>query len=198
MADDRYLHEKHMQEAGRMPPVLLGVASAAIGFAFHETSDRQLANSLWPVLGAVIAWGISFGAGVIYSAKLAGAIQLNIALNIADQARRADWRAISKEKFDATNVAAGRAYTIQQWALLLGASLYLMGHIWHLAEAKAKADKHMVEPPKSSRKEHVMRKPDVTTRTETFQGGPKSPGVKPSETNPAPKPDNKPAEKPKT
>lgn len=198
MADDNYLHEKHFHETGRMPPVLLGVASAAIGFAFHETADRELTNSLWLVLAAVLSWAVSFGAGVTYSKQLAAAIQGNIALNIAEQARRDDWRTKSKGKFDAANTAASKAYLIQQWALLLGAGLYLAGHIWHLAEAKPKPETYMTSPVKGLPAERTMNKPTPTIKTETPQGGPRSPGVKPSETNPAPsRPSPKPPEKPK-
>lgn len=130
-----------------MPPVLLGVASAAIGFAFHETAQRELTQSLWLVLGAVIAWGCSFTAGVIYSGKLAAAIQANIALNIAEDAKRSDWRRTSKAKLDTANNAARRAYAFQQWSLLVGAIFYLAGHVWHLAEEKPKIETHNVEAP---------------------------------------------------
>jgi hypothetical protein len=128
------LHETHHKEVQRLPAVLLGVASAAIGFAFHETADRASTASLLPILGAVLCWAGSFAAGVLYSRAYANGIRGNIALNIADEARNPDWREKSKTMFDSWNRKASRRYVAQQWFLLAGALLYLGGHIWHIVE----------------------------------------------------------------
>lgn len=40
---ERFLHEQHTAEMNRMLPVVLDAASAAIGFAFHETAERARA-----------------------------------------------------------------------------------------------------------------------------------------------------------
>jgi hypothetical protein len=129
------LHEEYHKETVRMPAVLLGVASAAIGFAFHETSDRTLSLSLLPILAAALCWGGSFAAGVLFSRAYTLGMKANIGLNVAEQAGRAEWQQQAKSMFDRHNRTAGRRYAAQQWLLLIGAGFYLAGHVWHLASA---------------------------------------------------------------
>jgi hypothetical protein len=130
------LHEIHHKEVQRMPAVLLGVASAAIGFAFHETADRVPSASLLPLLVAVLAWAGSFTAGVLYSRAYANGIRGNIALNLAEEARNPKWRDDSKAMFEKWNRKASRRYQAQQWLLLTGALMYLTGHVWHIVEQR--------------------------------------------------------------
>jgi len=129
---ERFLHEQHAAEIGRMPPVLMGVASAAIGFAFHETADRTLEWSLAPILAAVILWGASFACGVLRSRHSARLIKANIGHNwaIANQFQPA--MTASQKVFDDANNQVVIYNDAQQWLLLLGAGSYLAGHIWSL------------------------------------------------------------------
>lgn len=117
-----------------MPAVFLGVASAAIAFAFHETADRELAWPLLPILGAVLCWAGSFASGVLFSRAYAAGIKSNIGMNFAKKSAQADWEAEAKEKFDKANKKAARRYAAQQWLLLAGAGLYLIGHVWLISE----------------------------------------------------------------
>lgn len=117
-----------------MPAVLLGVSSAAIAFAFHETADRPLSWSLLPILAAVLSWAGSFASGVLYSRAYAMGIKGNLGLNYAEKAGLAEGRERAKEMFDRWNERAGRRYARQQWLLLLGAVLYLGGHVWLIVE----------------------------------------------------------------
>ena len=110
----------------------MGVASAAIAFAFHETADRTLAWSLAPVLVAVIFWGASFACAVLRSRESAMVIKANLKMNRGGQEG-----AEGKTLFEAANVKVSRYYDAQQWLILLGAIAYLIGHIWSLAEAAA-------------------------------------------------------------
>lgn len=133
------LHEKYHEETIRLPNVLLGVASAAIAFAFHETSDRQLTFSLIPTALAVIAWSLSFAAGVLFSRAYTLGLKGNIALNEADKAAKAAWKAEAQAMFDEWNKKAGRRYAAQQWLLLVGALFYGLGHTWFLIEQESSA-----------------------------------------------------------
>ncbi len=128
------LHQEYHNETVRMPAVLLGVASAAIGFAFHETADRQLDWSLVPALAAVLCWAGSFAAGVLFSRAYAVGMKANIGLNIAESAGNADWQKKAKAAFEGLNTKAARRYSAQQWLLLLGALSYLAGHVWMILE----------------------------------------------------------------
>src|SRR4051812_41369765 len=49
---------------------LLATAAAAIAFAVQRTSDRPLTCSMWPLGGAVLAWGYSFFCGCFLWKKL--------------------------------------------------------------------------------------------------------------------------------
>lgn len=118
-----------------MPAVLLGVASAAIAFAFHETADRELAWSLTPILAAVICWASSFASGVLFTRAYANGIKSNIGLNLAEQAQNEKWRLKARTMFDEWNDKARIRYAAQQWLLLAGAGLYLLGHSWSIWEA---------------------------------------------------------------
>lgn len=133
---DKFLHEKHMAEIGKMPPVLMGMASAAIGFAFHETADRALSWSLAPILAAVLLWGASFAFGVLQSRHSASLIKANIGINWATRNDYAPGKKEGQELFDAANSRVVFANAAQQWLLLFGAAAYLAGHIWFLIEAK--------------------------------------------------------------
>ncbi len=117
-----------------MPAVLLGVASAAIAFAFHETADRGLAWSLVPILGAVLCWAGSFASGVLFSRAYANSIRGNIALNLAEAANL-DRAPEAKTMFKDWNAKTSRRYAAQQWLLLAGAVLYLIGHAWSIWDA---------------------------------------------------------------
>jgi len=112
----------------------MGVASAAIGFAFHETADRSLSWSLAPILAAVLLWGASFAAGVLRSRQNALLIKANIGLNWATAHDFDDGKVKGKQQFDRANNKVVRYGDAQQWLLLLGAAAYLAGHIWSLAE----------------------------------------------------------------
>lgn len=126
------LHEEYHKETVRMPAVLLGVASAAIGFAFHKTSDRTLSFSLLPLLLPPCA-GEAHSRSAFCSR--APTLSANIGLNLAEQAGQAAWQQQAKSMFDRHNRTAGRRYAAQQWLLLVGAGFYLAGHVWHLASA---------------------------------------------------------------
>lgn len=129
------LHDIYHQETQRMPAVLLGVASAAIAFAFHQTADRELAWSLIPILVSVLCWSCSFASGVLFTRAYANGIKSNIAINLAEQANNDQWRSAAKTKFDEWNEKARRRYAAQQWLLLAGAGVYLAGHTWSIWDA---------------------------------------------------------------
>ena len=131
--NNQYLHERHSAEYMRMPPVLMGVASAAIGFAFHETSDRVLDPSLWPVLAAVLLWAASFACGAKGSQHLAHTYKLNSAIIDAQAIGYAEGLRLSREQLEKASVRTGFYLAAQQWLLLFGALAYLAGHVWHLA-----------------------------------------------------------------
>lgn len=129
------LHEIYHQETQRMPAVLLGVASAAIAFAFHQTADRELAWSLMPILVSVLCWSSSFAAGVLFTRAYANGIKSNIAINLAEKAKNDQWRSVAKIKFNGWNEKARIRYAAQQWLLLAGAGIYLAGHTWSIWDA---------------------------------------------------------------
>jgi len=131
---ERLLHEQHTAEIGRIPPVLMGVASAAIDFAFHETADRTLAWSLAPILAAVLLWGASFAAGVLRTQHSARLIKANIGLNWAVAHQFEPGKAEAQSLFDSANTRVVVYNAAQQWLLLWGAAAYLAGHIWSLIE----------------------------------------------------------------
>lgn len=131
--DNQYLHERNTSEYMRMPPVLMGVASAAIGFAFHETSDRALAPSLWPILAAVILWATSFACGARVSHHLARTYKLNASIIEAQTIGYAEGEKMSRAALQKASGRASFYWGAQHWLLLLGALAYLAGHIWHLA-----------------------------------------------------------------
>lgn len=130
---ERYLHEEHKAEIGRMPPVLMGVASAAIAFAFHETADRPLTWTLAPILVAVLLWGASFACGVLRSRHSARLIKANIAGNTAIAINYPAGKEQADQLFEAANDMVALYCDAQQWLLLLGAGAYLVGHIWFLS-----------------------------------------------------------------
>lgn len=129
----QYLHEQHKAETGRMLPVLMGVASAAIGFAFHETTDRPFDWTLAPILAAVLLWGASFACGVLRSRHSGRLLNANIAVNTAIKINYPDGKAQAQQMFEAANDRMVFFNDAQQWLLLLGAVMYLAGHIWFLA-----------------------------------------------------------------
>jgi hypothetical protein len=131
---EKFLHEQHLSEIGKMPPVLMGVASAAIGFAFHETADRSLDWSLAPILAAVLLWGASFAFGVLRSRHSASLIKANIGLNWATRNNFEPGKDEGQKLFDAANNRVVFANAAQQWLLLLGAAAYLAGHVWFLID----------------------------------------------------------------
>jgi hypothetical protein len=131
---EQFLLEQHAADLGKMPPVLMGVASAAIGFAFHETADRSLGWPLLLPLIAVLLWGISFAFGVRYFSHSARVTKANIGGNWAI---RHDYEPGKKEAdklFETGNRRMAFAGAAQQWLLLLGAAAYLGGHIWFIIE----------------------------------------------------------------
>jgi hypothetical protein len=131
---DQYLHDRYTTETLRLPPVLMGVASAAIGFAFHETSDRDLAWPLSLALAAVLLWSASFACGVLFSRNYAHATKSNLGLNVAKREGYAHGAALAQAALDKSNTRSSRYYASQQWTLLLGALAYLAGHIWYLSD----------------------------------------------------------------
>lgn len=131
---EQYLHGQHAAEINRMPPVLMGVASAAIGFAFHETAGRPVSWSLAPILAAVLLWGASFAFGVLRSRHSSLLIKANIGLNWATANDYQSGMKEAREMFDAANSRVVFANAAQQWLLLLGALAYLAGHIWFLID----------------------------------------------------------------
>jgi len=129
------LHERYTAETLRLPAVLLGVASAAIGFALHETSGRSWAWSLTPAIGAVLLWGLSFASGVLFFQNFTQGTKANIGLLEAKRIGYAQGEKTSNERIDATNKLASRYYGSQQWCLLAGALAYLVGHLWHIIDS---------------------------------------------------------------
>lgn len=132
---NQYLHERYSVETMRMPPVLMGVASAAIGFAFHETASRTLSHSLWPILAAVLLWSISFAAGIKCSQNFAQSLKSNTLLLKAQALGDEAGVAVGEEAHRLSAKKVTFYGDAQQWALLFGALSYLGGHIWHLAAA---------------------------------------------------------------
>lgn len=127
------LHQRHSAELARMPPVLMGIATAAIGFAFHETGDRPISWHLLPILIAVILWAGSFALGIRWSSQFAETARANMVIHEAKETGNREIIAQSYEFFDKTNNRMVFARGAQQWLLLLGGLAYLVGHIWHLA-----------------------------------------------------------------
>lgn len=132
MSTTEILHQRHVTDLGRMPPVLMGVASAAIGFAFHETADRTLSWTLLPALAAVIFWAGSFAFGIRWSSQFAETARANIGIHEAKAIGLPDLVKQSYQYFEKTNDRMTFARGAQQWMLLLGALSYLAGHIWFL------------------------------------------------------------------
>ncbi len=131
---EQFLQEKHATDLGKMPPVLMGVASAAIGFAFHETANRNLDWSLLLPLVAVLLWGMSFAFGVRYFSHSAQVTKANIGLNWAIRNSYEPGKTEANALFDTGNRRMAFASSAQQWLLLFGAAAYLGGHIWFIIE----------------------------------------------------------------
>lgn len=136
---DHYLHDKHMTETLRMPSVLLGVSSAAIGFAFHETKDQLLSGPLTVQLVGILLWAGSFTCGVLFSRFTTVAIRQNIVMNMAEEGNNPEWKSKASGTFDKTNKNACRAFFWQQVLLLSGAAMYLAGHVWLIADRTKEA-----------------------------------------------------------
>lgn len=165
------LYEEHNREIQRMPAVLLGVASAAIAFAFHETADSRFSWSLLPILGAVLCWAGSFASGVLFSRAYASSIRGNIAMNIAE-ASRPDRRDEAKEMFEGWNAKSSKRYAAQQWLLLAGAVLYLVGHVWSIwetpqtrtSEVNSEEASRIAQPPVSTASPPPVSLPEQTSQ----------------------------------
>ena len=125
----KFLHDKYVTETFRMHAVLMGVATAAIAFTFHETADKPWSQPLAIQLVAVVLWAISFVCGISFSKNMVIAIKSNIGLIAAKAINYQGGERISTEGANKANSRASIAYRIQQYALFLGAISYLLGHI---------------------------------------------------------------------
>lgn len=128
------LQKELADETQRMPAVLMGVASAAIAFSFHETSEREVSWHLLPILCAVLSWGGSFAAGVLFSRNRTSVIKVNMAWNEAEALGDLPKLSDAKRKFKTFADRSALAYSAQQWLMLIGACFYLLGHAWHLVD----------------------------------------------------------------
>lgn len=159
---ERYLHEAHTKEITGQRAVLMGVATAAVGFAMHETASRDLAWSLGLVAIAVTCWAGSFAAGILHSHAAQGSISANMAQNWAeangDAKRYHRARALGK----VMNRQTGRRYKAQLWFLFAGSISYMLGQSLFILEkhaARVEAAKKM-QPQRSG----PVKKPVLPVR----------------------------------
>lgn len=131
---NEFLHQRHAEEGTKLHAIVMGAAASGIAFALHETDDRPLSRSLAVIFIAVLAWSLSFSAGVMNRRKVMQALKSNVLRNEAQA--RGDQTAydIAGEYLDKHKKAAFFYQEVQLWSLLAGAVLYVGGHIWHLAE----------------------------------------------------------------
>lgn len=131
---NEFLHQRHADEGTKLHGIVMGAAASGIAFALHETSDRPLAGSLVLILLAVLAWSLSFAAGVINRRKVMQTLKSNLLRNEAQA--RGDQVAydIAAEYIEKHKKIAFLFQEMQLWTLLAGAVLYVSGHIWHLTE----------------------------------------------------------------
>jgi hypothetical protein len=117
----------------------MGAAASGIAFALHETADRSLTKSLIVILGAVLAWSLSFAAGVINRRKVMQALKSNVLRNEAQVNGNQIAYDIAVEFIDKHKSGAFFFQEAQLWTLLAGAILYVSGHVWHLVEKRDSA-----------------------------------------------------------
>lgn len=130
----RLLHERYAKETLRLHAVLMGIASAAIAFAIHETADQTWSLSIALRLAAILFWGLSFAAGVLFSKNFVSATRANIGMLEAKKIEYVEGAEWSKDEIEKFNSKSSFAYRFQQWTLLFGAIIYLLGHIMHVAQ----------------------------------------------------------------
>ena len=126
------LRQAHREETGHSSRFLLAMAASAIAFAFHETTDRPLSWSLALVGLAVFGWAISFAAGPRYSSCRAGAYKANLMGLKAGKRGDPVTEAQCYDAAESFNDKGSIAAEVQRWALLAGALLYAIGHVWYL------------------------------------------------------------------
>lgn len=126
------VEDRLFQEVSRQNALIQGVAASAIAFAIHETADRSASEALIPIGLAVIAWAVSFAAGIICSHGKQAAMRFNIAELRSEQTT--EFSAEMKSSFRQHNRKAQVAYQVQIWLLLAGAVLYVIGHVMHILE----------------------------------------------------------------
>lgn len=131
---NEFLHQRHADEGTKLHGIVMGAAASGIAFALHETADRQLAGSLAVILLAVLAWTLSFAAGIINRRKVMQTLKSNLLRNEAQA--RGDQVAydIAIKYMEKHKKIAFFFQEAQLWTLLAGAILYVSGHIWHLGE----------------------------------------------------------------
>lgn len=163
MAND-FLHQRHADEGSKLHGIVMGAAASGIAFALHETTDRPLTGSLAVILSAVVAWSLSFVAGVINRRKVMQTLKSNLLRNEAQS--RGDQAAydIAVEFIEKHKRTAHFCQEAQLWTLLAGAILYVGGHVWHLAETqplKQSMDKdHAVLAPAKPNVEPKVNRPN--------------------------------------
>lgn len=137
--DDALLHQRLENELNQQRALLQGAAGAAIALAFHQTADASLGWGLAPIALAVVAWAISFAAGILNSHARQGGVRCNIAWHDLESNGRIEEANDLKIEFFVYNRKAQRTYRAQLWGLLIGAALYFVGHGFQLAAAGAPA-----------------------------------------------------------
>lgn len=134
------LRERYTTETLKLPAVLLGIASAAIGFAFHETADRALDGPTIIALSAIGLWALSFASGVLFSQSFTLGIKANIGEIEAQKMGYPEGVEMAKEMFANQRTKSTRFYRWQQYFLLAGALAYLAAHVWRLNQLDVTTD----------------------------------------------------------
>ena len=134
MMANEFLHQRHADEGTKLHGIVMGAAASGIAFALHETADRPFAGSLVMILLAVLAWSLSFAAGVINRRKVMQTLKSNVLRNEAQA--RGDQVAydIAVEYIEKHKNTALFFQEAHLWTLLAGAILYVSGHVWYLAK----------------------------------------------------------------
>ena len=122
----------------------LGVAASAIAFAVHQTSDRSLQDTPWPIGLAVLLWALSFLAGSMGVEARISAITLNTKFLFAKEGISAQDQHLlnqlpeyqqTKRELEEEVGKPGRRFNWQRRFLFLGAIAYIVGHIMDMASA---------------------------------------------------------------
>jgi hypothetical protein len=143
------LHFEHIKGQAQFAYFQLGGAASAIAFAIHQTNDRSLQDTPWPLGVAVIFWAISFALGCLGMTARQQGIATNVRFLDATQGAHPNvLQQIAGQAYDdALKITQNdldrpvKRFRWQLWTLFAGALFFIAGHVMDMVATPPRVDR---------------------------------------------------------